>query len=372
MIILLFRNPRCEYPRRRVLIVHRTPTRANLQPASKLVGACLPATVRRIAQIGLVMGVALWLWLVWRAGPTLLLDYLAQTGWWMLVLLGIAAVRNGFRAVACRWAMAEDRVQLPLPAVYNILLISQAIQFVTFAGSVFGESAKALLFSRRVSAARAVSATVLDVLLYQFSAGLFVLLGMALLVWVAPVAPGLRGWLWATAVLVTALLVLVVVGFARQWHTTRSWLARMGRGGRAFAGLRSWLQEKKVADAGDQVAQFHSRHPRLFYQILFLPMLAHAASAFEVLLVMQLLDLPAGFSAAVVVESVGKLLRITGHFVPGSIGFFEGGVSLIVSALGSPLAMGTALALVIQVRSILWAGIGFLVLLWFTGRERVG
>ncbi len=318
------------------------------------------------------MGVALWLWLVWRAGPTLLLDYLTQTGWWMLVLLGIAAVRNVFRAVACRWAIAEDRVQLPLPAVYNILLITGAIQFVTFAGSVFGESAKAVLFSRRVSAARAVSAVVLDVLLYQFSAGLFVLLGMALLVWAVPVAPGLRGWVWVAASVVTALLVLVVVGFARQWRTTRSWLSRMGRGGRAFAGLRDWLEKQKVklADAGDQVAQFHARQPRLFYQILLLNILAHCASAFEVLLVMHLLGVPAGFSAAVVVESVGKLLRITGHFVPGSVGFFEGGVSLIVSALGSPLAIGTALALVIQVRSILWAGIGFLALLWLTGKQR--
>lgn len=326
--------------------------------------------MRRIAQAGFVVGVVLWLWLVWRAGPALLLDHLLLTGWWMFVLLGIAAARNGFRAVACRWAMAEDRARLPLPLAYNILLASQAIQFVTFAGSVFGESAKALLFSKRVSTARAVSTVVLDVLLYQFSAGLFVLLGMALLVWTVPVAPGLRGWVGIAASAVAALLVLVVVGFARQWRTTRRWLARVGGQGRAFAGLRAWFEKQGVADAGDQVAQFHSRHTRFFYQILFLNLLAHAASALEVLLVMRLFGLPAGVGAAVVVESVSKLLRITGHLVPGSIGFFEGGVSLITSALGFSLALGTALALVIQVRSVLWAGIGFLALLGLTGEKR--
>ena len=330
----------------------------------------MPATLQTIARIGLVVGVALWLWLVWRAGPALLLSCLAQTGAWMLVLLGLEALRIVFRAVACRWAMAEDRVQVRFPSVYGVMVVSQAIQFVTFAGSAFGESTKALLFSKRVSAARALSSVVLDVLLYQFSAGIFVLMGIALLVWVIPAGPGVRGWMWVLGSVVTALMFLVVLGFARQWRSTLGWLSRMGGHGRALAGARSWLEKHKLAGAGDQVARFHAHQPRLFYQILFLDMLAHCASALEILLVMRLLGLPGGFGEAVVVTAMGKVLRSTGHLVPGSIGFFEGGIGLMMSAMGSSLAMGTALALVIQVRSILWAGIGFLMLLWMVRKEQ--
>ena len=166
------------------------------------------------------------------------------------------------------------------------------------------------------------------------------------------------------------LIILVIVGFARQWRTTLGWLNRMGRSNRTFAGVRSWLEERKLGGAGDQVARFHARHPRLFYQILLADLLAHCVNAFEIWVVMLLLSLPASFSEAVAVAAIGKVLRSTGHLVPGSIGFFEGGIGLIVSAMGSTLAVGTALALVIQVRSVLWAGIGFLVFLWIVVKER--
>lgn len=325
---------------------------------------------QKIGRIGLVVGAALWLWLVWRAGPLRLWHYLVQTGAWMLLLMGIEGVRLALRGVAGRWAMGEDRAQVRLWSVCRVMVVSQAIQFVAFAGSALGESTKALLFSRRVSGARALSSVVLDVVLYQFSAGLFVLVGIAVVARALPAGAEVRNWLWVVGGVVTSLLVLVGVGFARQWRTTLGWMARLGRSGRALGRVRDWLEAQQLAGAGEQVARFHARHTRWFYGILLLDMLTHGVGAFELWVVMQVLGWPASLAAAVGVAAAGKVLRSTGHLVPGSIGFFEGGIGLVAKAMGSTLALGTAVALVIQLRSILWAGIGFLLLPGLVGRER--
>jgi len=80
---------------------------------------------------------------------------------------------------------------------------------------------------------------------------------------------------------------------------------------------------------------------------------------------LYLLGQPLGYGAAVSVEALTKLVRITGAVVPANIGVFEGGTALILAALGIPAAVGVVLGIVRQVRSLLWAAAGLLVLpLW--------
>lgn len=327
--------------------------------------------MRKIEKIGLGIGLALWIWLVWRAGPSLLLHYLVRVGSWLVVLLGITAVCNGIRAVACRWAMGEDRARFSLPTMYVVLLISEAIKFVAFAGLVFGESFKGLLLSKRVTAARAGSSVVLDVLLYQVSAALFLLMGTILLAWRGPVSPELRRLLWIVVVLVGVALGIVTAGFARQWRTTRRLIAGVARFGHRSASVASWLgrHQHGFAEASEQFAQFHERHTRLFYGILLFDISSHFMSAFAVLVAMRALGLSAGYGEAVAVEALTKLVRIGNFVIPANIGVFEGGTALILVALGSTVSAGVALGIVRQLVSFLWTGLGFLVGIWQRHQE---
>lgn len=328
--------------------------------------------MKRTREIALLAGLALWAWLVWRAGPEILWRYLERVGWGMLALLGIAAARHALRTVACRWAMVDDRSSFSLPEMYGILLISEAVKFVAFAGLVFGESAKGLLLSRRVSAARAVSSVVLDVALYQVSAGLFLLAGAALLASRGDVIPELRRALWISVVIASLGVAVVALGFARGWRTTRRLLAKLGGSADRTAGWNRWAtkHEEKLAAAGEQVGGFLHHHPELFCGILLLDLAAHCASAFEVMVALSLLGQPVSYGAAVGVEALTKIVRISGGVVPANIGVFEGGTALVATALGLPLAAGVALGIVRQARSLIWAGLGFVTLLGW--RERVG
>ena len=85
--------------------------------------------------IALAGGLLLLAFLVYHIGLALLVEYLLRVGWWMLVLLLIAAVRHSFRTVACRWAMGEEHRQLSFAAMYGVLLVSEAIKQLGTSGS---------------------------------------------------------------------------------------------------------------------------------------------------------------------------------------------------------------------------------------------
>ena len=327
--------------------------------------------MKRTREITLVAGLALWSWLVWRAGPETLLRYMEQVGWGMVTLLGVAALRHAVRSVACRWAMVDDRASFSYPEMYGILLISEAIKFVAVAGLVFGESAKGLMLSRRVSAARAVSSVVLDVALYQVSAGVFLLAGALVLAWRGPLSPDLRKTLWISCGVVGAAVAVVALGFARGWRSTRRLLEKLGGRGRGSSRWGRWVSRhgEKLEGAGTQIGGFLHHHPGLFCGILVFDMAAHCASALEVLVALHLLGQPVSYAASVGVEALTKIVRISGAVIPANVGAFEGGTALVAVALGLPMAAGVALGIVRQARSVLWAGLGFLVLLAWGGKE---
>lgn len=308
--------------------------------------------------IALAGGLLLLAFLIYHIGPALLVEYLLRVGWWMLALLLIAAVRHSFRTVACRWAMGEEHRQLSFAAMYGVLLVSEAIKFVAFAGLVLGESAKALLLRKRVSAARAVSSVLLDVLLYNLSAALFSLGGIAFLFAAYPSSAALRRAGTFGALLVAAAVVLGMIAFARRWISAERLLGLLVR-------LRLIRTEsRRFQEIDDQVFRFYHRHSRAFWGILAFDLAAHFTSAFEVLVAMALLGLPVGYGDAVAVEALTKLVRVGGTIVPANVGLFEGGTGLIFQALGLTLAAGIALGVVRQLRSILWAALGFAVLLF--------
>lgn len=326
--------------------------------------------MKRLREFALVAGLALWIWLVWRTGPALLVRSLERVGWGMFLLVAIAAVRHAVRSVPCRWSMGADRAGFSFREMYAILLVSEAIKFLVLAGAVLGESAKGILYAERLPAVRAVSSVVLDIVLYQLSAALFFLGGALWLVLNGPIDYRLRAMLWITIMILGAVSVVITLGFVRRWRSTRRWLAKFSRMRPDSSVWRRWFSKhaEKIAQAGEQVAGFYHLHTWHFYGILLFDLLAHGASACEVWTALLLLGQPARYGAALAIEALTKLVRISGAVVPANIGLFEGGTALILAGLGLPAAVGVALGLVRQLRSLLWAAAGLLVLPLWSGR----
>ncbi len=315
--------------------------------------------MRKFRFFAFLCGLALLAWLVVRSGPIGLLHDLEKVGWSMLALLALAALRNAARTQAVRLALGDDRREFSFGSMYAVLLVSGAVKFVAVAGLVVGEAAKGWLLNRRVSGPRAASAVLVDVLLYYFTAALFTLGSIALFfaLFRAPSATGRAGI--AAALVVIVALVVGVLAFRRRWLSAARILSPLARWG--FIRRPETLRRASEIDA--DLFGFRERHPSAFAGILFFDFLSHFLAAAEVSAILWLLGFGAHFSVGVIGEGLTKVVETGGLLVPGDVGLYQGGTGLIFRALGYTVSTGVAVGIIRQIRSILWAAIGFLALL---------
>jgi hypothetical protein len=319
--------------------------------------------LRAFRLLAFAAGLALLAWLVVRSGPAHLAADLLRVGWWMVALLAIAALRNAFRTQAVRLALGpssepacnEVQPQFSFAALYAILLVSEAVKFVAFAGLFFGEATKGWLLNRRVSAPRAAATVMVDVLLYYLTAALFSLGAIALFFALYPASLALRRAGVAGAALLAAAVVFAAFAFRKKWLGARRLLAPLAR----FGLLRRPETLARIEEIDTRLFTFHQRHPAAFRAILALDFAAHLLSALEVTVILWLLGLGANFAAGIVVEGLTKLVEVGGLFVPGDIGLYQGGTGLIFHAIGSTVSTGVSAGIIRQLRSILWAALGF-------------
>lgn len=315
--------------------------------------------MRKWRVTALVAGLVLLAWLVERAGAARLARDLLRVGWWMAALLAIAAARNACRAQAVRLALGDDRRGISFASMYGVLMVSEAVQFISAAGLLFGQAAKGWLLARRVSGARAVSAVMVDVATYYLTAALFCLGAITLYFGLYPASADARKAGVAGAAVVAAAAIAAAVAIRRRWLTVRRLLAPLAHWGV----LRRADTLERIDEIDAQSFGFRARHPNAFRLILAWDFAAHFLAAFEVMVILWVLGLGAGYLAGIVIEGLTKIVEVGGLVVPGDVGLYQGGTGLIFHAMGYPVAAGISVGIIRQIRSILWAGIGFLLLL---------
>lgn len=315
--------------------------------------------MHKLRFVAFAVGIALLGWLVERSGPAMLGDDLLKVGWWMAALLALSAVRTSARTQAVRLALGDDRRSFSFGRMYVVLVVSGAVQFASVAGLLVGEAAKGWLLNRRVAGPRAVSTVMIDVLLYYVTAALFTLGAIGLFfAMFSHTAFARRAGIAGAAVVVGAVL-LGALAFRRRWLSARRIVAPLARLG--VVRQRETLERLGEIDA--QIFGFYERHPASFRGILAFDFASHFLAAVEVLGIVWLLGFGHHFLMALVAEGLTKLVEAGGLVVPGDVGLYQGGTGLIFRVLGYAVATGVAVGIIRQIRSILWAGIGFLFLL---------
>jgi hypothetical protein len=316
--------------------------------------------MRKLRFAALAAGLALLAWLVVRSGPSLLANDLLKVGWWMAALLALSAVRNAARAQAVRLALGDDRGGFSFGRMYVVLLVSGAVKFVSVAGLVVGEAAKGWLLGRRVSGPRAVSTVMVDVLLYYLTAALVTLGAIGVFFALFPASAAVRRTGVAGAALVAAAVLLGAVAFRRRWIGAGRIVVLLARWG--LVRRRETIDRIEEIDA--QMFGFHERHRAAFRGVLALDFAAHFLAALEVMAILWLLGFGAHYVTGVVVEGFTKVVETGGLVIPGDVGLYQGGTALIFRAMGYTMGTGVAVGIIRQIRSILWAAIGFLALLF--------
>ncbi len=162
-------------------------------------------------------------------------------------------------------------------------------------------------------------------------------------------------------------MIFGAVGFRRRWLGTKlgEFFARCGV-------IPREEKQKGIEEVNAHTFEFGERHPRELRRILAWNFASHFLSALEVMVILWLLGMGAGFATGIVVEGLTKLVEVGSVLVPGDLGIYQAGTGLIFHIIGFTVSAGVSVGVIRQIRSILWAAVGLVVLLLLPGFAKEG
>jgi uncharacterized membrane protein YbhN (UPF0104 family) len=157
--------------------------------------------------------------------------------------------------------------------------------------------------------------------------------------------------------LLLAVETLLVSGFLATQLT--GLVRRAGR-------LLTWsglIEENSHAERLDANLRRFYRHrwQRFLLSIIF-HLCGWILGVLEAVVMLFVLDIPAGAAKATVIETLGSGVRFVTFLVPGSLGVLEGAYTGVFATLGLGAGAGLAFSLVRRARQAVWIGVGLVVL----------
>jgi uncharacterized protein (TIRG00374 family) len=313
---------------------------------------------RTVRWLLLAFGLSVVAFLVWHAGPRLVWAMLVRAGWSFLAMVGVYAVHVGLRAAALWRTVLAGGVRFS--DVLRIRLSGEAVETLTFTGPFLAEPAKGWLLTHRgLSTAAAFAAVVTEYLLYTVVSACLAIIALWLLLARSPLAPAVQ----SAVVVIIALMVGFLAAFAFAAISGIGLIVPILRLSGVLIGAgRAERAATGFTHVEDGIIRFlHDQRGRLI-EVLGIETAAHLLLVLEIWIVFVALGASHSWNPPFVIEGGTKFVTIAFAFVPGQLGASESVYAWLAEAMGLPMAVGLALALLRRLRGLIVATAGVVAL----------
>src|SRR5215469_9376078 len=328
-----------------------------------------PRAKRNMRILVLLLGTALLAYLVVHVGAGKLLENVKTIGWGVLLVLGLAGISHVVKTWAWRLTAPGELNKVSSARTLGLRLASEALGLFGVAGQLLGDGTRASLLGSEVQTSSAISSVALDRGLFMLSGLIVMVVGLLTVIFVPTAPRGLRICACVAAIVQLVLLFLTVRAI-RKGLPVLSGTARFVR---RVPWLKPWLERKEsvILSAEQQMLKFHTRTPGAFWTSVVLNFVAHGLAIAEVYLILLLMGSKVTVVGALMLESLTKLINTIGGLMPGTVCAYEGGNMAIVKLVGLSASGGLTLGLCRRFRSIVWAIVGGICLLYFSRSKRI-
>lgn len=316
----------------------------------------------------LVVGLAVFVGLIYGVGPGAILDVLERLGW-LTPLIALPYFTSYLvDSIGWWWVLRREFAAPPgnprraphLLHLFAIRAAGEAVNAITPTAYLGGEPLKAWLLQRRgIPLAPALASVLVSKTALMLTQGAYVFLGalVALHRW----RPAIPLPLAAGVGLLLGILTFGLIIGAQRRGLFGSLLALVRRWSGREALLASLEADLHALD--DRLREFYGSRGRDFSICCVFHFLGWVVGSFEVYLALWLLGEPVDFASAFAIEALSGVAKMAAVIVPASLGVQEGGQVLIFVAFGLTAPLAVTFGLLRRGRELLWVGFGFAVLL---------
>jgi uncharacterized membrane protein YbhN (UPF0104 family) len=227
--------------------------------------------VRVVRVLASIASVALFGYFLRRTGTASILDSARALGWGFALLILLSGLRHALRTAAWHASIEPGTPRPGLLDLFGLRLVGEALNVVTPAGPLLGESAKIWAASRRMPGSSSASSVLIEDLIYGLGAVLFMLSGAV--VWLLGVAVSPRTPLgsWTILTCLVASLLVPWVILRRRTPLVTSLFDRLPATSRLKRFLGPYEPNIKAVEA--EVRDFFVTRRGVFICILVLELL---------------------------------------------------------------------------------------------------
>src|ERR1051326_800553 len=125
-----------------------------------------------------IASLALFVYLLRRIGPAAIFDNVRLLGWGFVALILLSGLRHVLRSAGWSYCLQTPGQRPGWSKLFGPRLVGEALDDLTPAGPLLGETAKIGVVSRLIPAQAGASSVVLENLIYALAALLFMLSGV--------------------------------------------------------------------------------------------------------------------------------------------------------------------------------------------------
>jgi uncharacterized protein (TIRG00374 family) len=317
----------------------------------------------------LVVGLLTLILIVWHIGPGQIYDAAAQLGpVALLALLIPSVIMYVVEAYGWKVTLGPSAKDIPFWRVLAIRTAGEVVNMTTPTAYVGGEPLKAYLLKKQnVPMVEGLASVIIAKTTMTIAEVLFILLGIALSVWLLG-GNDSSGQTVAAALLGVGLLAFGTAAFVFvQRQGLFTWLLGFLRKiGLKIAYLEA--REEQLRSLDRTILTFYRDNRPAFYSSTGLFFLGWMAEALEVYVIIYYLGGPAMALSAISIGALSVFIKGGTFFIPGSLGAQDGGNMLLLSAFGYSDVTGIIFALLRRFRELVWIGLGLLCLALVGGR----
>jgi hypothetical protein len=308
----------------------------------------------------LILGAVFLFVLIRKVGWNFLVIELKRMGWGFWFCMIIHAIEEAF--ITSAWQVSfPDKPKFSWWKLYGISWIGYAIRQIYQTGDFGAITTKVVMVKNEISAYKGIASVLIFTLSDAVALVLFVSIGIVFMLKEMDVSESFKIALFISFSLLTLLIFIFLI------------VQRYG----LFGSLIGFSQKIPIPEnikigllentncLDDSIKSYHQSKNGYFWTAVGLNFLRRFFSLTKIQLVLSLLGVSGGFKRCFFIIVFSSLVDSFFFFIPGRMGAQEGGKVFIAKTLGMTTAQGLTLGIVSRITDIVWAILGFgLLLMW--------